>query len=118
MTRDEEFASREAKLEVIMFHAWQRELGDTNERELSHLKNCIKVAVEETLTPKQREYLSYYMSGYNLVEISEIYNVDRSTVSKTMKRALDNLVSHIKYATPATLKMGGRIKKYLTRLYQ
>ena len=118
MTRDEEFASREARLEVIMFRAWQRELGDTNEKELSHLRNCIKVAVKEALTPKQREYLSYYMSGYNLVEISKIYNVNRSTVSKTMKRALDHLFDHIKYATPTTLKTHSRVRKYLVRLYQ
>ena len=106
------------QLERSMFSAWLRESGETNEAAVEHLKNCVHVAIHECLTPKQREYLELYMSGYNGTEIAEMCGVNRSSVSRTISRGLRRLMSHIKYATPRTLKAEGKVRKSLVRLYK
>ena len=118
MVYDEELAKRERVLEKQMYQVWQRDAGATNDRDLRHLRNCIALAVEECLTPCQRDVLTLYMIGYNQLEIAKMRKVDKSTVSRTLNRAMDNLFNHIKYATPMTLKNAKRIRKNLTRLYR
>lgn len=110
--------ARDLYLEKAMYAAWLRESGETNSAQLAHLKNCVTQAITEALTDKQRVYLSHYMSGFNMVEIGQMCGVDTSTVSRTINRALDRLISRIKYATPTTLTCGNKVKKRLTLLYQ
>lgn len=118
MVYDEELAKRERILEKQMYQVWRSYTGATNNRDLEHLRNCIAIAVEECLTPHQRDALTLYMMGYNQLEIAKIRKVNKATVSRTLNRAMDNLFDHIKYATPATLKNEKRIRKNLTRLYR
>lgn len=118
MRMDESTQDRTAYLEKCMYKLWLKAGGATNDDQIRHLKNCIRVAIRECLTEKQLLYLNDYMSGYNGIEISEKYRINRSTVSRTINRALDNLFSHIKYATPATLVCEKRARSYLTRLYK
>jgi DNA-directed RNA polymerase specialized sigma24 family protein len=108
---------RQHQLEIVMFNLWRKESGETNEYLLEHLKNCVRVAISETLTDKQRYYLGLYLYGYSQTEISQLAGVNKSTVSRTINRALTRLLSRIKYATPATLHAEDRVHKYLTRLY-
>lgn len=110
--------NHELFLEKSMFNLWRRDAGETNEAWLAHLKNCIRVAVLETLTDKQREYLGFYLSGYSQREIAQITGVNTSTVSRGINRALDKLLSRIKYATPATLLVEHKVRKNLMRLYR
>ena len=109
---------RDAHLEKIMFKAWLKNSGESNDSQIEHLKNCIHIAIKECLTEKQRKYLSMYLCGYNQLEISKITAVNKSTVSRTLTRAINNLMGHIKYATPATLRAEKRVRKALTRLYK
>lgn len=113
----EEEKRREAHFERMMYLAWLKELGETNEKDIQHLKNCVSVAIREGLTPKQREYLSFYLFGHNITEIADMFDVEKSTVSRTVHRAVDNLTSRIKYATPRTLHVGDKVTKHFTRLY-
>lgn len=118
MFMDESTLDRTAYLEKCMYKMWLKAVGATNDDQIRHLKNCIKIAIRECLTKKQLLYLSDYMSGYNSLEIAEKHGINRSTVSRTLNRALDNLFSHIKYATPGTLRCEKRVRSYLTRLYK
>lgn len=111
-------AKREAHLNKVMYNAWLKELGETNESDMLHLKNCVRLAIQEALTDKQRQYLCLYLSGYNGTEISELCGVNVSTVSRTTKRAVNNLVSRIKYATPRTLYADRRVRKNFLGLYR
>lgn len=118
MFMDESTLDRTAYLEKCMYKLWLKAGGATNDDQIRHLKNCIKFAVRECLSEKQLLYLSAYMSGYTVVEIAEEYGKNKTTISRTLHRALDNLFSHIKYATPATLVCEKRARSYLTRLYK
>lgn len=114
---DEEKA-RERSLEKTMFKIWLNASEETNERNIEHLKNCVRVAISECLAPKQKRYLILYLNGYNQKEIAEFCGVNKSTVSRIINSAMDRLFDHIKYATPATLHVEKRVRKCLTRLYK
>ena len=120
LTRDAEYkqAEWEAHVERTLYKLWLRTSGETNELWLSHLRNCVKVALNECLTKKQKQCLLLYLNGYNQVEIAKIIEADRSTVSRTLHRAIDNLQRYLRFATPSTLHTSGKVKAYLTRLYK
>lgn len=109
--------ARERHLEKAMFALWRKESGETNDLWLEHLKNCISVGISETLTEKQRYCIGLYLSGYNQREISRMSGLSPSTVSRHISRGLNNLLSRIKYATPATLRVEAKVRQNLTRLY-
>ena len=108
----------EIHLEKVMFDTWLKESGETNEADIEHLQNCVHLAIKECLTKKQGQYLSLYLSGYNMIEIAEMCSVNKSTVSRTIGRGLDRVLNHIKYASPRTLRVKQRVAKRLSGLYR
>lgn len=108
----------EAQLEKAMFLLWQKESGESNDIWIEHLKKCVRVASREALTEKQRISIGLYLSGYNIYEIAEIRGVSATSVSRTIKRGLNQLLSRIKYATPRTLSVEGKVRKRLNGLYR
>ena len=108
----------ENPLEKVIFDTWLKESGETNEADIDHIQNCVHLAIKECLTKKQRQYLSLYLSGYNMIEIAEMCSVNKSTVSRTIGRGLDHVLDHIKYASPRTLRVKRRVEKRLSGLYR
>lgn len=86
-----------------MYEMWMTESNETNEQWLEHLKRCVHVAITDCCTEKQQQYLVLLMLGFSGREIANKYNVSPTTVSRTLHRALRNIISRIKYATPRTL---------------
>lgn len=109
---------RTAHLEKAMYSAWLKESGESGDEWVSHLRECVQVAMNECLTQKQSEYLSLYLSGYSVGEIAEMCDVATSTESRTMSRGLNKITERIKYATPRTLHAAKRVKKKLTGIYK
>lgn len=70
---------------------------ETEERVL--VKRALQKALE-MLTPTQREYLTLYLvDGMNLTEIGEAKGVNKSTVSRTVKRARMNLFRYLQFTS-------------------
>lgn len=66
---------------------YSRQMAGDNSRELSRLKRNLIRALQEDVTEKQRTaLLLYYAEGYNMREIGEKLGVDKSTISRTIKR--------------------------------
>lgn len=77
---------------------------NTNANELTHLKNSLRVCVEEELTPRQREVLIMrYFQGLDGQKIADALGVNKSTVCRTLHRAEDKLRKFLKYSTPRLL---------------
>ena len=75
-----------------------RLMSQDNSAQLGRLKRNLAHAMRPDITPKQREYLTlYYGEGLNLREISERTGVNKSTVSRTMKRGRDRLYRCLRY---------------------
>ena len=71
---------------------------NTNTEEMSRLKLALWRALHEDVTEKQRDYLLlYYGEGLNMCEIGEKMGVDKSTVSRTIRRGEDRLRRCLRY---------------------
>ena len=63
------------------------------------LRKQLRRARETELTPRQRQILTlYYEQGMNMAQIARKIGRDRSTVSRTMKRAREKLRRCLCYA--------------------
>lgn len=70
----------------------------TNAQTLDRVKAALLKAIQENVTDKQREYLlRYYGQGKNMIEIGQELGVDKSTVSRTIKRGEARLRRCLRY---------------------
>ena len=66
--------------------------------ELGRVKVALWRALHEDVTEKQRRYmLLYYAEGLNMNEIGEREGVDKSTVSRTIRRGEERLRRCLRY---------------------
>ena len=78
---------------------WLRENAEDNSAQLSRLKRNLRRAREQELTPRQRQMLELYFDrGMNMPEIAQALGVNRSTVSRTLRRAKDRLYRCLRYS--------------------
>ena len=76
----------------------QSNCENTNTQTLDRTKAALLKAIREDVTDKQREYLlRYYGQGKNMIEISQELGVDKSTVSRTIKRGEARLRRCLRY---------------------
>lgn len=84
---------------------YAREMAADNSGEISQLKRNLIRALHEDITEKQRTaLLLYYGKGYNMREIGEQLGVDRSTISRTIKRGEQRLQRCLRYGASAYLR--------------
>ena len=83
---------------------YNRQMAPDNDQELSLLKRNLIRALKEDITPRQREtMLVYYGQGLNMREIGLKLGVDKSTVSRTIKRGERRLQRCLRYGAEAFL---------------
>lgn len=87
---------------------YARQMSADNSQEISRLKRNLIRALQEDVTPRQRQtLLLYYSDGLNMREIGERLGVDKSTVSRTIKRGERRLRRCLRYGAEAYLKSMG-----------
>ena len=87
---------------------YARQMSADNSKEISRLKRNLIRALQEDVTPRQRQtLLLYYSDGLNMREIGERLGVDKSTVSRTIKRGERRLRRWLRYGAEAYLKSMG-----------
>ena len=95
---------RRGKLYAADMAVYTRQMAADNSTELSRLKRNLIRALKEDVTPRQREVLTlYYAQGLNMREIGERLGVDKSTVSRTIKRGERRLPPCLRYGAEAFL---------------
>ncbi len=96
---------RRGKAYAADMAVYAREMSSDNSREISRLKRNLLRALREDVTAKQRQVLLlYYGQGLNMREIGEMLGVDKSTVSRTIKRGEKRLRRCLRYGAEAYLK--------------
>ena len=84
---------------------YTRQMAADNSQEVSRLKRNLIRALKEDVTAKQRQVLLlYYAEGLNMREIGEQLGVDKSTISRTIKRGERRLQRCLRYGAEAYLK--------------
>lgn len=78
---------------------WTRQNAGDNSERLERLRRNLRQAREQELTPRQRQLLDlYYDQGLTIPQIAEELGLNRSTVSRTLRRARDRLYRCLRYA--------------------
>ena len=81
------------------------QMAEDNSKEHNRLKRNLVRALREDVTPKQRQALMlYYGEGLNMREIGDRLGIDRSTVSRTLKRGEQRLLRCLRYGAERYLK--------------
>lgn len=72
--------------------------GKSNSQNLTLLTNLLHDIMKQELTERQRLFLTqYYFDGLNMVSIARVHGVNKSTVSRTIKRAKKRVYQHLQY---------------------
>src|SRR5699024_6185416 len=96
---------RKGKLYAADMAMYSRQMAADNSREISRLKRNLIRALREDVTAKQRQaLLLYYAEGKNMREIGESLGVDKSTISRTIKRGERRLQRCLRYGAEAYLR--------------
>ena len=98
-TRYENTFSTRASEWIGDLTVWNRQNAGDNSERLDRLRRNLRQAREQELTPRQRQVLSlYYDQGMNIPQIAAALELNRSTVSRTLRRAKDRLYRCLRYA--------------------
>ena len=96
---------RRGKVYAADMAVYTRQMAADNSQEVSRLKRNLIRALKEDVTAKQRQVpLLYYAEGLNMREIGEQLGVDKSTISRTIKRGERRLQRCLRYGAEAYLK--------------
>lgn len=85
--------------------AYARMMAEDNSGQMQELRGNLARALREELTPRQRELLFlYYNEGLNMREISEYLGLERSGISRTIKRGERRLRRCLRYGAASFLR--------------
>lgn len=77
---------------------WLRDNANTNSELLTRLRQNLRRARQQELTPRQQHVLTlYYDQGMNMTQIAQTLGVNCSTVSRTIRRAKQRLYRCLRY---------------------
>lgn len=80
-------------------------MADDNREQLGRLKRNLTHALRQDITPKQREYMIlYYGRGMSMEAIAQELGVNKSTVSRTLKRGRQRLYRCLRYGAANLLE--------------
>lgn len=95
--RDTRFENRSSEW-VGDMTVWLRDNAGDNGEQVARLRRNLRLARERELTRRQREMVAlYYDQGMTMPQIAERLGVNRSTVSRTLRRARDRLYRFLRY---------------------
>ena len=96
--RDTRFDARSSEW-IGDMTVWLRDHAEDNSEQLERLRRNLRQAREQELTPRQRQVVAlYYDRGLTIPQIAGQLGVNRSTVSRTVKRAKQRLYRCLRYA--------------------
>lgn len=79
--------------------------GEDNGRSRARLIRNLRIAIESELTSRQTEMIKlYYLSQMNMVEIAYELGINKSTVSRTLKRGRARLRRCLKFGAADLLR--------------
>ncbi len=78
--------------------AWLRATAPDNENDILRLKRNLRMARQEELTPRQRQMLKMrFEQKMSVTDIAQELDVNKSTVSRTIRRAKARLYRCLRY---------------------
>lgn len=85
--------------------AYARLISEDNSRQMQRLRRNVVRAICEDVTERQRQVLlMYYAQNMKMAEIAEELGIERSTVSRTIKRGEARLKRCLRYGAAHLLE--------------
>ena len=95
---------RRGGLYAADMEVYSRAMAEDNSAQMGRLRRNLIRALQEDVTEKQRQaLLLYYADGLNMRESGERLGVDKSTVSRTIKRGEARLRRCLRYGADILL---------------
>lgn len=83
-------------------------MAEDNSRQISRLKRNLSRALRQDITEKQRLYLTlYYGRNMTIEAIADQQGVNKSTVSRTLRRGRQRLYRCLRYGAASLLEENG-----------
>ena len=80
-------------------------MAQDNKEQMNRLKRNLTHALRQDITQRQREYMMlYYGKGMSMEAISQQFGVNKSTVSRTLKRGRQRLYRCLRYGAANLLE--------------
>ena len=80
-------------------------MAEDNREQIGRLKRNLTHALRQDITPRQRQYMIlYYGQGLSMDAIAQQLGVNKSTVSRTLKRGRQRLFRCLRYGAANLLE--------------
>ena len=90
---------------LVDLAVYTRLMAEDNSKQINRLKRNLTHALRQDVTQRQREYMVlYYGQGMSMEAIAQQFGVNKSTVSRTLKRGRQRLYRCLRYGAANLLE--------------
>ena len=89
----------EDPIDIASLCLWRQEESGDNRERIRRLLSNLPLAVQQELTPRQREILRLrFTGGMSVTAIAEKLGLNKSTVSRSLARSMERLYKSLRYS--------------------
>ena len=86
-------------IDIASLCLWRQEQSGDNQERIRRLLSNLPLAVQQELTPRQREILQMrFTGGMSITGIAKELGLNKSTVSRSLTRSVDRLYRSLRYS--------------------
>ena len=86
-------------IDIASLCLWRQEQSGDNQERIRRLLSNLPLAVQQELTPRQREILRLrFTGGMSVTAIAEKLGLNKSTVSRSLARSMERLYKSLRYS--------------------
>ena len=86
-------------IDIASLCLWRQEESGDNRERIRRLLSNLPLAVQQELTPRQREILRLrFTGGMSVTAIAEKLGLNMSTVSRSLARSMERLYKSLRYS--------------------
>lgn len=86
-------------IDIASLCLWRQEESGDNRERIRRLLSNLPLAVQQELTPRQREILRLrFTGGMSVTAIAKKLGLNKSTVSRSLARSMERLYKSLRYS--------------------
>ena len=86
-------------IDIASLCLWRQERSGDNQERIRRLLSNLPLAVQQELTPRQREILQMrFTGGMSITGIAKELGLNKSTVSRSLTRSVERLYRSLRYS--------------------
>ena len=102
-------ALTDLQLQHAAFDLWIASESQDNNVDFDKMKKVLPIVLNECVTATQKTYIMhYFVDGLMVTDIAKMYEVNKSTVSRTIYRGLDNAYKYLRFVSPLFINVPRR----------